>query len=89
MGLLSNLRVLATSDVGTVVRELRAHVEQLETDLAEMRQLSESRYRRLARRLSDEPEATNGSARAGPENPAVARLLARRGNRRAGAGAGG
>ena len=89
MRLLSNLRVLATSEVGSVVEELREQIDKLETDLAEMRALSETRYRRLARRLSDEPEATNDPVGSGAKNPVVDRILARRAVRRVGPVAGG
>jgi hypothetical protein len=84
MGLLSNLRVLCASDIGDVVRDTRKKVAQLEADIDEMRELSELRFRRLRKRQSDERGVENGDARTVPENPALARLLARR-SARAGA----
>lgn len=80
MGLLANLQVLCQSDVGSVVRELRTRLVQLETDFDEMRDLTERRFRRVRKRESDEERSTNGMAQAA-ENPAVARILARRARR--------
>jgi len=78
MGLLANLHVLATSSIGNDVREIRNTIELLVTELDEMRELQESRYRRLAKRQRDDPGpgGTNGSV-AG-ESEVVARLRARR-----------
>lgn len=88
MGLLSNLRVLCTSDIGDVVREVRRKVIQIEADLDEQAEQSELRFRRLRKRQSDEREVVNGSARTIQEDSPVARLLARR-SARAGARGGG
>ena len=85
MGLLSNLRVLAGSDIGNVVRELRNRVDQLTTELDDVRALSESRYRRLAKRQRDDPTGGGGDAQAPATNDRVARLLARRAARNGGA----
>jgi len=83
MGLLSNLRVLATSDVGSVVRELRNRIIQLEADIDEVRELSESRFRRLRKRQSDDQGVINGSASPQGSNPRLDRLVARRAARAA------
>jgi hypothetical protein len=81
MGLLANLRELCASDVGSVVRELRTRLMQLETDFDEMRDLTERRFRRVRKRDSDETERTNGSAQAPPMDARVGRILARRARR--------
>lgn len=90
MGLLANLRVLCTSDIGSRVRELSADVMRIEGDLDEIRDLSERRFRRLRKRQSDEVGETNGSDTGRvSESPAVARAIARRSARAGGSGGGG
>lgn len=81
MGLIRNLQVLCTSDIGDQVRELRMKYEQLVTEVQDALALSEVRYRRLSKRLRDDHGESNGEQ--APANDRVQRLLARRAARRA------
>jgi hypothetical protein len=78
VGLIRNIHVLATSTIGDDYRELRRVVDQLATELEEMRELQEARYRRLAKRQRD--DQADGGTNGGPvrESDLVARIRARR-----------
>ena len=81
MGLLDNLRVLCTSDVGSQVRQLHSRLVQLETDFDEMRDLTERRFRRVRKRETDERTSPNGDVAPPAQDSRVARILARRARR--------
>ena len=90
MGLLRNLHVLATSEIGDDYRTLRNVVDELMTELQEMRELQEARYRRLAKRQRDDPAPGGTNGLGTQENELVARIRARRALRvGGGAGTGG
>lgn len=83
MGLLSNLRVLCGSDIGDQVRDLKKQVTQLVTEVEDALALSEQRYRRLSKRLRDDPGGNGHAATPATENSRVDRLVARRAARSA------
>ncbi len=88
MGLLSNLRVLAGSDIGDTVREILRRVRLVEQRMDDDAELSEARYRRLNKRRRDaerdaEPsgEESGTQAPSSTGNPRIDRLRARRSRR--------
>lgn len=86
MGLLSNLRVLAGSDIGDQVQELLAEVRRLRAELSDQTDLCELRYRRQNKR--DKDARRNGDVQTevagGTTDPRVAGVLRRRAMRGAG-----
>lgn len=78
MGLLGNLRVLCGSDIGDRYRRLVNLYEQLVTEFEDHKTLTEARYRRLSKRLRDEPGDNGHEATPAHQSSRVARLVARR-----------
>src|SRR5262245_16965785 len=87
VGLFENLRVLCGSDIGANVRGLRNDLAALRSEIDDLQDLNERRWRKLRKRAADDDgEPVGERSRVVPMrssgNPRIDRLRARRARRR-------